>query len=216
MTRPPRFLVALLCVVAFTLGGCGTTPDARVAQLDNSLAFYIAQSDAADGDITTLERTLAELAAVQAEAEAAGDTGAVAEALAAVTKVQGKLTKAREVKAKADSVAKKLRDQIAAIKADGDVEIDEELALYAGVTREVSGALPTPFNYIGYGLAALLTAGGEVLRRRKNRQLKQVVDGAADLVENISTVTNPAEAKATLKARQDPATRKLVDTLRVQ
>lgn len=198
------------------LAACDTTSTQRVEQLQSAVDHYTEQSRLAEADLESLRSTLQELRALRVQAKDTQDEEALADVLEAVVYVQDRIEIASNLKKEADKTAKAISVQIKKVLEKGDVSLPEELELYAGTVSTTSAALPPPWNFIGYGLAGILTLAVEVTRRRKNKHAnatKEIIDGTAELVDNISMVNSPAEAKAVLKKTQTSPTRNLVNDL---
>lgn len=210
------FVAALfaLTTTVITAPGCNSTAQDRVETLNTAVDFYANQSEQIDQDLEGLRATLAELEGLGADAEAAGDDATIARVASAVSEVQDKIEEAVEAKAKADAIIEALNVQIDTVLASGEIETSDELEIYAGAVKESSVLLPSPWNYAGYGLSAILTGVAGVFRRREQKAVKavgQVVAGTKEILDEISSIQDEADAKKILKSKQSPDTRSLVD-----
>lgn len=213
----PRRVIAL-CVFALIVSscaismvGCNLTPQDRVAAVQSAIEQGRDVSARLDASLIDLESVLTE-ALAQAAAAPAEEAVQVREV---IEQASQRIAEVRQRKQQVDALIERWQRQLEAVLRDGKVTSADELTLAGGAARDLSGVLPSPLNWIAWGISAVMTlAAGVAARRAQQKQVavEELVNGV-DLVL-VKQQTFADDIKATLKTAQSPETRVLVDSLR--
>lgn len=143
----------VLALVLVPIGGCGLTPDQRVAALQGAIARTQEMSLQLDSQIQAIQQAVAQANVTLADPNAGG--AAAAYLREALPKLEAKLAASVPIKKLVDQQLAALQAQFAALQAAGPLDVQKEFAAYGQGVTSVGGALPPPYNTIALLLGSV-------------------------------------------------------------
>ena len=182
IARP--FAPLILSIVLLT-PGCDTTSQQRLAALQAALKTAETASKDYDSRLAAMEPAITALTQMLTDPNVTGATAQQVKTTLADLKAKYAAVKA--LKAAVDEKMTAYSAVLAKAQEAGNIDIQKELEVYGQGVTLVSGALPPPFNAIGLGIGAVMTAvGGIAGAFAKGKQAKHaqttVVTGIVDSV----------------------------------
>jgi len=149
-----------LVAAVLPLGGCGTTSDQRLAELQTAVTWTAEQSQRMEARIVLLQQALTSAQVLLADPNLAPAT--LVKLRDDITMIQAKLVAAQPVKKMLDQNLTAYQTRLAAALASGPVDIATEAKTYGQGITAVSPILPAPWNAVAALLGVAVTAGGAV------------------------------------------------------
>jgi hypothetical protein len=217
-----RFLsFCVLCsVFCLLLSGCDTTPQERIAFLQNAVSQEQVVSNQLGGDVNALQVSIEQGRVFLADPNI--DPNMLATINAALDKAQAGLIATITNKAKVDAMIVTWKQRIDALMKDpNSINLGNELGVYGQGISSIGTVLPPPYGTYAYLLGTIITGVGGYLARRKfveRPKVDEYKSNVTNIIQSVDALLKaiPKEAVpaaiCALKSVQTPEVRYLVAT----
>jgi len=194
-----RFATIMAVCGLLGLAGCGTNTTERLELYDQAVSRLEQASEQIDSRLAAIDAFLKQ-AEIALSDPNLGD--AAGEILAGVQAAIAKRDEALEVKAKVDLALSQIREQIDQVKAQGSIDVADEVALVGGGLAAAGQAAGGAIGAWLVAIGGLVAAAGGVIRGNRAKHVTEKVIASVDTLLGSGLVTDAEEAKKLLAKDQ--------------